>query len=105
MIDPHTTRQSETAHGTPYEIWKWTCPKCSQERSTLYIDDEWCHGDTQCTTFGPEKTKDGKWVTHSACGHCVRAGVLDAPNAKVSGAGTASAGLPGYAGDNNGVKK
>lgn len=24
------------------------------------------------------------------------------PNAKVSGAGTASAGLPGYAGDNNG---
>src|SRR5574340_648124 len=27
------------------------------------------------------------------------------PNAKVSGAGTASAGLPGYAGDNNGEKK
>ena len=26
-------------------------------------------------------------------------------NAKVSGAGTASAGLPGYAGDNNGEKK
>ena len=26
-------------------------------------------------------------------------------NAKVSGAGTASAGLPGYAGDNNGERK
>ena len=28
-----------------------------------------------------------------------------APNAKVSGAGTASDGLPGYAGDNNGEKR
>ena len=27
------------------------------------------------------------------------------PNAKVSGAGTASAGLPGYAGDNKGEQK
>lgn len=30
---------------------------------------------------------------------------IETPNAKVSGAGTASAGLPGYAGDNNGERK
>lgn len=46
-MEPHDKRLLETRSGTKYEVWKWTCPACKQERSTLYIDGEWCHGHGQ----------------------------------------------------------
>lgn len=54
MIEPTEKKQLETRKGTHYEIWKWVCPQCKKERSTLFIDDEICHGEGYVISCGPE---------------------------------------------------
>jgi hypothetical protein len=65
VFDPDETWRRQTGAGTKYEVAKWTCPKCRQQRSTLYIDDEWCHGES----FGISYV-DG--VRSERCGTCAR---------------------------------
>jgi len=52
MIKPSCIREMETEKGTLYQIEKWICPICKQGKSTLYIDDEWCHGDSYGSRYG-----------------------------------------------------
>jgi hypothetical protein len=49
---PDLTHMRETRRGTQYEVCEWTCPKCRKPRSTLYIDGEWCHGESYHIAFG-----------------------------------------------------
>lgn len=44
-------RNNETRAGTKYQIEKWTCPHCHEQKSTLLIDDQWCHGDVLAASF------------------------------------------------------
>ena len=53
----------ESSAGTKYQVCKWTCPKCSRACSVLYLDDEWCHGDSLCISH-----EDG--LRTIACGKC-----------------------------------
>ena len=74
------------------------CPRCGCKEHYQYDDGE---------DFGPG---DEEWQRCAACGHIFHEydGGYEyedlTQNAKVSGAGTASAGLPGYAGDGNGER-
>ena len=77
MIEPHEVRHNETEAGTKYQIEKWTCPECNQEKSTLIIDGEWCHGDSQGATFGPKLGQ--KW---EGCVECL---TKMASNAEITG--------------------
>lgn len=67
MIEPTEKQQRETRQGTPYEIWKWVCPQCNKERSTLYLDGEWCHGDGQVASSSPGLESPG-W--RERCSEC-----------------------------------
>ncbi len=42
-------RNYETRKGTAYTVERWLCPICNKEKSTLYIDGEWCHGDSRAS--------------------------------------------------------
>jgi len=53
-----------TDKGTEYTVEKWTCDLCKKPKSTLYIDDEWCHGDGHACS-----SKDGRFI--SGCTDCV----------------------------------
>jgi len=44
-MDIGETQIRETWKGTKYEVSEWTCPICKENKSTLYIDSEICHGD------------------------------------------------------------
>lgn len=60
---PRECSQRETASGTPYRIYKWTCPTCAKACTMLYLDNEWCHGDSMVIVY-----KDGeRRVMCSAC--------------------------------------
>ena len=50
LIICSTTERHKTDVGTDYEIEKWICPICIEEKSTLIIDDEVCHGDAKAAT-------------------------------------------------------
>lgn len=69
LLHPDLTRMLETRRGTQYEVLEWTCPRCRQRRSTLYIDGELCHGESYHIAFGkgPNGAPDEK------CGTCWRA--------------------------------
>lgn len=64
--DNDETRHCETSKGTPYTVEKWTCPICKEHKSTLLIDDEWCHGDAHASQFYLGEHKDG-------CSKCILA--------------------------------
>lgn len=64
--NPDLTEMRETRRGTQYEVLKWTCPSCDTKRSTLYIDGEWCHGDSYHIAF----VNGGR---SECCGVCWRA--------------------------------
>jgi len=66
MIEPDELRNCETDNGTKYTIEKWTCPICGEQKSTLIIDDEWCHGDSQAAHFYNGEHKEG-------CSACILA--------------------------------
>ena len=54
-----TQRKTEdyiTDRGTQYSIEKWVCPICNQEKSTLVIDGEWCHGDSEGSSHSMGKS-------------------------------------------------
>jgi len=56
----------ETRAGTKYSVCKWACPTCHSACSVLYIDDEWCHGDSLTIEFvgGAKTIKCGKcWLS------------------------------------------
>ena len=86
-----------------------TCGMCRQEivpgervRTLAAVFDgelmsyRWCS--ECCAAMAASWTDDGRaWESRVRLGD-------ESSNAKVSGAGTASAGLPGYAGDNNGER-
>jgi hypothetical protein len=80
-FDPHETQARTTRKGTAYEVVKWTCQKCGKVRSTLYIDDEWCHGDSVCISFvaGPPGTKPPN-IPDEQCGDCWRAEIEAMPH-------------------------
>lgn len=59
-----------TDAGTEYQIAKWICPNCSKACSCIYVDNEWCHGDSLTISFGPEKDADGTWTRHHKCNAC-----------------------------------
>lgn len=73
ILTPDETHQRETRAGTKYEVVKWTCPKCFGKRSTLYIDDEWCHGESYHMAF-----RDG--ATFEQCGTCWNAEIDAMPH-------------------------
>ena len=81
FFDPHETRQRETRRGTAYEVVKWACQKCGKARSTLYIDDEWCHGDTVCISFvaGPPGAVPPT-IPDEKCGDCWHAEIAAMPH-------------------------
>ncbi len=58
------TRDIETQKGTEYQIEKWKCQLCGEDKSTLSIDGEWCHGDSQAAHF-----HRGKYV--QGCSKCI----------------------------------
>lgn len=58
------TRNIQTLKGTKYQVEKWSCQLCGQDKSTLYIDEEWCHGDTKAANFCRGKYLQG-------CGPCI----------------------------------
>ena len=76
IVNPEETRQCETRAGTRYEIAQWTCPMCSQPRSTLYIDDEWCHGESYHIAFGKGPNGDPA----EQCGTCWHAEIDAMPH-------------------------
>lgn len=45
------TWNNETDLGTKYQVIKWTCPHCHEQKSMLTIDDQWCHGDIEAAYF------------------------------------------------------
>jgi len=58
--------ERETRAGTKYSVCKWACPTCHSACSVLYIDDEWCHGDSLTIEFvgGAKTIKCGKcWLS------------------------------------------
>ena len=55
--------ERETGKGTKYTIAKWTCPNCGKANSTMYMDGEWCHGDSLST-----RMVEGEITT--GCGSC-----------------------------------
>jgi len=58
VIEPFTIQSCETRKGTKYTVNEWKCPICNKEKSTLFIDDEWCHGDSEASYhFGSEHKK------------------------------------------------
>jgi hypothetical protein len=81
FFDPHEKQARTTRRGTAYEVVKWTCQKCGKERSTLYIDDEWCHGDSVCISFvpGPSGTEQPN-IPDEKCGDCWRAEIEAMPH-------------------------
>ena len=66
MIKPEEVLNCETGNGTKYSIKKWTCPICNEQKSTLFIDGEWCHGDLQAAYFYNEEHAEG-------CSTCILA--------------------------------
>ena len=68
ILHPDLTHMRETRRGTLYEICEWTCPKCAKPRSTLYIDGEWCHGESYHIAFGKGRGGDPA----EQCGTCWR---------------------------------
>lgn len=66
ILDPDELLHRETGNGTAYEVAKWTCPKCGQSCTTLYIDNEWCHGESYHIAYGKRPTVE-------QCGTCWRA--------------------------------
>lgn len=66
MIEPTEVRNDQTQAGTAYTIEKWTCPVCKGQKSSLYIDGEWCHGDSQSLSI-----TGGKGVTFEGCFDCL----------------------------------
>ena len=68
ILHPDLTHMRETRRGTQYEIAEWTCPKCNKPRSTLYIDGEWCHGESYHMAFGKGQSEPAE-----QCGTCWRA--------------------------------
>jgi hypothetical protein len=65
-----TVSERETHSGTKYRIARWTCPNCGKACSCIYVDDEWCHGDSLAISFGPETDADGIKTSHHKCGAC-----------------------------------
>lgn len=63
-IETGNIRHRMTQHGTKYSIEEWICPICEEEKSTLYIDGEWCHGDSMCSYFSNVKSMHG-------CAQCI----------------------------------
>ena len=55
--------ERETGNGTKYSIAKWTCPSCGKANSTMYLDGEWCHGDSLTTSIVEGEATTG-------CGSC-----------------------------------
>lgn len=80
-FDPYETHKRTTREGTPYEVVKWACQKCGKVRSTLYIDDEWCHGDIVCISYvaGPPGTEPPN-IPDEKCGDCWRAEIEAMPH-------------------------
>ena len=68
ILHPDLTHMRETRRGTQYEICEWTCPKCAKPRSTIYIDGEWCHGESYHIAFGKGRGGDPA----EQCGTCWR---------------------------------
>lgn len=64
MIEIEERIQRSTDEGTIYIIEKWTCPICNEKKSTLFIDNEWCHGDSRSAHFFKGESKEG-------CSKCI----------------------------------
>ena len=60
---PELVYDRETGKGTKYSIAKWTCPTCRKANSTLYLDGEWCHGDSLSIKY-----EEGERLVR--CGSC-----------------------------------
>ena len=67
MIKEISTTVNHTDKETEYLIEKWVCSLCEQEKSTCYIDGEWCHGDSQSAHFDSTGRVDG-------CSTCILKG-------------------------------
>ena len=86
-------------------IDEWLADNIAAEEEIVEVKDYAALGAALLDALEQHATFN-RWAVHQVQEHeAIVPGEPEAPNAEVSGAGTASAGLPGYAGDNNGEKK